>query len=389
VARRPPQPRKTGLEEVGVPVQDRSAVRILFIPLAAAGFAFGLVTAAIALIGDPSQAAERPTALVWADRVFSTKQGFAAWLESRGGTYEAWADRHPAAVAVLDPEARTAAAPTHSTPLRRTAATRALHGASGDSGVAIGLIVGSVLGLLALLLMVRLGPVRLPRRHVRRRHWRKRPPGLTPVKVGTRRLGAGSLGAVRAAASGRSGRGLTTPDEAGAPKSPPSATLPLRERWIPQLGLHRVRLPQATVAKAVANSLAASRGAVRAAASVLSRNGRGLTTPDEAGAPTSPPRATLSLRERRISNLRPQRVRLPQATVAKAVANSRAASRGAWAELAQRLAMRRSPDDGARRQGDPWELREKIHRAAPDLLWGATALLLAVVVGVSIAMYMN
>ena len=51
------------------------------------------------------ESATRPTAIVWGGRVFSSKSAFAAWFESTGGNYEAWARRHPGGLQTLDQKA--------------------------------------------------------------------------------------------------------------------------------------------------------------------------------------------------------------------------------------------------------------------------------------------
>jgi hypothetical protein len=47
----------------------------------------------------------RPTAIVWGDRVFSSKAAFSAWLRSYGVSYESWARKHPDGLRTLDPKA--------------------------------------------------------------------------------------------------------------------------------------------------------------------------------------------------------------------------------------------------------------------------------------------
>jgi hypothetical protein len=47
----------------------------------------------------------RPTAIVWADRVFSNKSAFSAWLRSTGVSYAEWARRHPDGLRTIDPKA--------------------------------------------------------------------------------------------------------------------------------------------------------------------------------------------------------------------------------------------------------------------------------------------
>src|SRR5919107_4851918 len=59
----------------------------------------------------------QPESLAWGDRVFRTRGQLEAWLRARDISYEAWAAKHRAAVAVLEhrryvPPARTAASPS-------------------------------------------------------------------------------------------------------------------------------------------------------------------------------------------------------------------------------------------------------------------------------------
>jgi hypothetical protein len=46
---------------------------------------------------EPIVSGTLPTGLAWADRVFTSKRDFAAFLRSRGASYELWAGRHPGA----------------------------------------------------------------------------------------------------------------------------------------------------------------------------------------------------------------------------------------------------------------------------------------------------
>jgi hypothetical protein len=58
----------------------------------------------------------RPSAVVWADRVFQSPAELRRWLRSRGGSYESWSRGHPKAWATLEhlpvPREPVTAAPT-------------------------------------------------------------------------------------------------------------------------------------------------------------------------------------------------------------------------------------------------------------------------------------
>jgi hypothetical protein len=49
--------------------------------------------------GPPIVSSQQPTAVVWAGRVFPTQHDLAAWLRSRGASYDAWVAAHPDAAA--------------------------------------------------------------------------------------------------------------------------------------------------------------------------------------------------------------------------------------------------------------------------------------------------
>ena len=69
--------------------------------LVAEGLALAAVTGAFT-VGAPTSAAARADAIVWANRVFSSRAALAAWLSVRGTTYESWARRHPGEAATLE-----------------------------------------------------------------------------------------------------------------------------------------------------------------------------------------------------------------------------------------------------------------------------------------------
>jgi hypothetical protein len=51
---------------------------------------------------EPVPQAVRPTAIVWAGRVFANPAALGRWLRSRGATYRAWRAAHPAPAAILE-----------------------------------------------------------------------------------------------------------------------------------------------------------------------------------------------------------------------------------------------------------------------------------------------
>jgi hypothetical protein len=71
-------------------------VRVAFILTLAAGFAFGLVAVGANLVGRAVPDVQQPTAVVWADRVFTSRHDLALWFAARGSNYGVWAIRHPA-----------------------------------------------------------------------------------------------------------------------------------------------------------------------------------------------------------------------------------------------------------------------------------------------------
>src|SRR5207237_845947 len=78
-------------------------------------FALGAVAGAAGLVGGAGPKTQSPNSLVWADRVFVNRHALAGWLEARGVAFEAWAQRHPAAVRAFgDRSDRTLAASSRS-----------------------------------------------------------------------------------------------------------------------------------------------------------------------------------------------------------------------------------------------------------------------------------
>jgi hypothetical protein len=85
----------------------RALAAILLAPL----FALGVASVAVGIVGGVVREPARPTSVVWSQRVFTSEKDLSGWLESRGGSYETWAKRHPSLASVF--ETRTpAASPT-------------------------------------------------------------------------------------------------------------------------------------------------------------------------------------------------------------------------------------------------------------------------------------
>jgi hypothetical protein len=79
----------------------------------------------------------RPTAVVWANRVFVDRNALQGWLEARGGSYDAWAFRHPKLAWPAVERTMSAASPQ----------TVANAGAQGDHTTR--LLIGAMLALAA------------------------------------------------------------------------------------------------------------------------------------------------------------------------------------------------------------------------------------------------
>jgi hypothetical protein len=77
-------------------------VRALAVLVLAPAFALGAVAGAVGIVGRPAQPTQRADSLVWAERVFPTRNSFETWLRARGASYTTWALRHPSARVVFD-----------------------------------------------------------------------------------------------------------------------------------------------------------------------------------------------------------------------------------------------------------------------------------------------
>jgi hypothetical protein len=76
-------------------------LRALAVIVLAPAFALGAVAGAVGIVGRPAQPTAGPASLVWAERVFPTRNSFDTWLRARGASYETWAARHPSAAAAF------------------------------------------------------------------------------------------------------------------------------------------------------------------------------------------------------------------------------------------------------------------------------------------------
>lgn len=113
-----------------------------------------------------------PSAIVWGDRVFSSSNQLRDWLDSRGMSYRGWAQRHPAAVRIVDPGKAVPASRNvrRSAPHPRIPPTRATAAAHGVDGrdvsrviPAIPALAGAILAALAAFAVAfKRGIVRLP-----------------------------------------------------------------------------------------------------------------------------------------------------------------------------------------------------------------------------------
>ena len=83
----------------------RTLATILLAPL----IAFGLVSLALGIMSEPRHA----DSIVWSHQSFTSQSGLESWLEARGGSYDAWATRHPSLASVLEtPESQVTAQTT-------------------------------------------------------------------------------------------------------------------------------------------------------------------------------------------------------------------------------------------------------------------------------------
>jgi hypothetical protein len=130
------------------------SVRALAALVLAPAFALGAVAGAAGIVGGKpaqvEQVEQRPTSLIWANRVFVNKHDLAKWLEARGANYENWAVQHPAAAQHFEPTTETRVTAASSAPAQAQATQT-----DRSSSLVAGLIAGIALAALLALFAVR------------------------------------------------------------------------------------------------------------------------------------------------------------------------------------------------------------------------------------------
>jgi hypothetical protein len=130
-------------------------MRALAILLLVPGFSLGLVAGFTNLVGAPDPVAAQATDLVWSDRVFSTRADFAAWLDSRGTSYELWSERHPSAARRFEDHSRRPLV-SHSSAQSEAAGSSAAPSARPATALLVAsLSAGLLVAMLALASVVR------------------------------------------------------------------------------------------------------------------------------------------------------------------------------------------------------------------------------------------
>jgi hypothetical protein len=137
------------------PFSARHLASILTLILVAIGLvAAGVIWARVAqTISDAKPvvvATTPPSAIVWADRVFTSPEALKHWLWSRGATYAEWKRRYPAAASVI--EHRRFAAPASASSHQSAPTAAADHGtapaATPNTAHGRGYLRLSILGIL-------------------------------------------------------------------------------------------------------------------------------------------------------------------------------------------------------------------------------------------------
>ena len=127
-------------------------MRALAVLVLAPAFALGVVAGAVGLVGGGVTVAQRPDSLVWANRVFTSRQSLSLWLEGRGASYETFVQRHPSAARVFGDGAEPRTLATSSSAID----DRAKRGAQHRDALLVGLLAAGSLALL-LAIYARLG----------------------------------------------------------------------------------------------------------------------------------------------------------------------------------------------------------------------------------------
>jgi hypothetical protein len=101
----------------------------------------------------------QPRAIVWDNRVFSSRTALASWLASRGTTYQRWARQHPADAAIVEHVRVSSFTPPTGQAAGTVKQAGAQHGggvgrSSGTSSLSWAPFVLLVLGAAAMLLAV-------------------------------------------------------------------------------------------------------------------------------------------------------------------------------------------------------------------------------------------
>jgi hypothetical protein len=124
-------------------------VRALAVLVLAPAFALGAVAGAVGIVGRPNQPTGAATSLIWAERVFPTRQSFETWLRARGADYGTWAQRHPSARVVFDSHGETRVVSVEP-PAQAAKATRNTYGHSWIVALIAGISLALLVALYAL-----------------------------------------------------------------------------------------------------------------------------------------------------------------------------------------------------------------------------------------------
>lgn len=161
-------------------------MRALVILLLVPGFSLGLVAGSTSLVGAPNPVSVREMDLVWSDRVFTTRAGFAAWLTSRGTTYELWSERHPAAARRFEDHSRRPLASGSSAQPEAAGSSPAASARSAKTLLIASISFALLVAMLALARVVRSARFLLEPPSLGRRARSLRPPSAALMAVASR-----------------------------------------------------------------------------------------------------------------------------------------------------------------------------------------------------------